>query len=130
VVFPFQLHPRPELLERHARQGTGPRTLTTKIIGALTRRDPTGATASPLEHAPEQGYEQLPEPLSQAECCVLSLLQTSLSAPEIARELYVSVNTVRTHTGTCTTSSAPIAAWRPSTGPVPSDCSHPRCSGR
>jgi LuxR family transcriptional regulator, maltose regulon positive regulatory protein len=98
VVFPFQLHPRPELLERHARQGTGHRTLTTKIIGALTRRDPTGATASPLEHAPEQAYEQLPEPLSQAECRVLSLLQTSLSAPEIARELYVSVNTVRTHT--------------------------------
>jgi LuxR family transcriptional regulator, maltose regulon positive regulatory protein len=25
------------------------------------------------------------------------LLQTSLSAPEIARELYVSVNTIRTH---------------------------------
>jgi DNA-binding CsgD family transcriptional regulator len=41
--------------------------------------------------------EQLPEPLSQAEARVLRLLPTSLSAPEIARELYVSVNTVRTH---------------------------------
>lgn len=37
------------------------------------------------------------EPLSQAEARVLRFLQTSLSAPEIARELYVSVNTVRTH---------------------------------
>jgi LuxR family maltose regulon positive regulatory protein len=41
--------------------------------------------------------EQLAEPLSQAEARVLRFLQTSLSAPEIARELYVSVNTVRTH---------------------------------
>ena len=41
--------------------------------------------------------EQLPEPLSQAEARVLRFLQTSLSAPEIARELYVSVNTIRTH---------------------------------
>jgi LuxR family maltose regulon positive regulatory protein len=41
--------------------------------------------------------EHLPEPLSQAEARVLRFLQTSLSAPEIARELYVSVNTIRTH---------------------------------
>ena len=41
--------------------------------------------------------EQLPEALSQAEARVLRFLQTSLSAPEIAGELYVSVNTVRTH---------------------------------
>jgi LuxR family transcriptional regulator, maltose regulon positive regulatory protein len=41
--------------------------------------------------------EQLPEPISQAEARVLRFLPTSLSAPEIARELYVSVNTVRTH---------------------------------
>jgi ATP/maltotriose-dependent transcriptional regulator MalT len=37
------------------------------------------------------------EPISQAEARVLRLLQTGLSAPEIARELYVSVNTIRTH---------------------------------
>ena len=50
---------------------------------------PTAPAAGPPEH--------LPEPLSQAEARVLRFLQTSLSAPEIARELYVSVNTVRTH---------------------------------
>jgi LuxR family transcriptional regulator, maltose regulon positive regulatory protein len=48
--------------------------------------------------APAAGRpEHLPEPLSQAEARVLRFLQTSLSAPEIARELYVSVNTIRTH---------------------------------
>ena len=50
---------------------------------------PTAPAAGPPEH--------LPEPLSQAEARVLRFLQTSLSAPEIARELYVSVNTIRTH---------------------------------
>jgi LuxR family transcriptional regulator, maltose regulon positive regulatory protein len=97
LVFPFQLHPRPELLEHHARQGTEHRTLTTKIIGALTGGNPAAAVGPPGP-APEHPYDQLPEPLSQAEARVLSLLQTSLSVPEIARELYVSVNTVRTHT--------------------------------
>jgi LuxR family maltose regulon positive regulatory protein len=51
------------------------------------------APAAPAACPPEQ----LPEPLSQAEARILRFLQTSLSAPEIARELYVSVNTVRTH---------------------------------
>ncbi len=37
------------------------------------------------------------EPLSQSEVRVLRYLPTNLSAPEIARELSLSVNTVRTH---------------------------------
>ena len=40
---------------------------------------------------------RLAEPLSQGETRVLRYLPTNLSAPEIARELSVSVNTVRTH---------------------------------
>jgi LuxR family maltose regulon positive regulatory protein len=40
---------------------------------------------------------RLAEPLSQGETRVLRFLPTSLSAPEIARELPVSVNTVRAH---------------------------------
>jgi LuxR family transcriptional regulator, maltose regulon positive regulatory protein len=39
----------------------------------------------------------LTEPLSQGEIRVLRYLPTNLSAPEIARELSVSVHTVRTH---------------------------------
>jgi LuxR family transcriptional regulator, maltose regulon positive regulatory protein len=38
------------------------------------------------------------EPLSQRELDVLRLLGTYLSGPDIARELMVSLNTLRTHT--------------------------------
>jgi LuxR family transcriptional regulator, maltose regulon positive regulatory protein len=89
LLFPFLLHPASELLERHALQHTAHPALIRKIISALRGRTP----AAPAPGPPEQ----LPEPLSQAEARVLRLLQTSLSAPEIARELYVSVNTIRTH---------------------------------
>ncbi|HPU04615.1 MAG TPA: LuxR C-terminal-related transcriptional regulator, partial [Rhodoglobus sp.] len=39
-----------------------------------------------------------PELLSERELDVLRLLATELSGPEIARQLYVSLNTMRTHT--------------------------------
>ena len=85
----------PELLERHARQRTAHPALIRKIIGALGGRT---SAAPAAQAAPAAGPpEHLPEPLSQAETRVLRFLQTSPSAPEIARELYVSVNTVRTH---------------------------------
>ena len=89
LLFPFLLHPVPELLERHARQRTAHPALIWKIISVLGERTPAAPAASPPEH--------LLEPLSQAEARVLRFLPTSLSAPEIARELYVSVNTIRTH---------------------------------
>jgi LuxR family maltose regulon positive regulatory protein len=37
------------------------------------------------------------EPLSESEIRVLRYLPTNLTGPEIAGELYVSVNTVKTH---------------------------------
>ncbi len=40
----------------------------------------------------------LVEPLSSRELDVLRLLRSELSGPDIARELVVSLNTVRTHT--------------------------------
>ena len=40
----------------------------------------------------------LVDPLSQRELDVLRLLGTDLSGPDIARELVLSLNTVRTHT--------------------------------
>lgn len=58
--------------------------------GAARRQAPSAA-------GPETGPAPL-EPLSARERDVLRLLATDLSGPEIARELYVSVNTVRTHT--------------------------------
>ena len=42
--------------------------------------------------------QRLVDPLSQRELAVLRLLGSDLSGPEIARELVVSLNTVRTHT--------------------------------
>jgi LuxR family maltose regulon positive regulatory protein len=89
LLFPFLLHPAPELLERHAGHRTAHPALIRKIISALGGGTPAVPAARPAE--------LLPEPLSQAETRVLRFLPTSLSAPEIARELYVSVNTVRTH---------------------------------
>ena len=42
--------------------------------------------------------QDLIEPLSDRERDVLRLLRSDLSGPEIARELVVSLNTLRTHT--------------------------------
>ena len=42
--------------------------------------------------------QSLSEPLSQRELEVLLLLDSELTGPEIARELYVTLNTLRTHT--------------------------------
>ena len=47
--------------------------------------------------SPPAGPRRLREPLSHAEARVLRYLPTKLSAPEIADELYLSVNTVKTH---------------------------------
>ena len=53
--------------------------------GGLRRQDPPSAGA-------------LADPLSDRELEVLRLLDSELTGPEIARQLYVSVNTLRTHT--------------------------------
>jgi LuxR family maltose regulon positive regulatory protein len=104
LLFPFLLHPVPELLDRHARQHPAHSALIRKIISMLGGPPPAAPAAAPLQQlvplqrpAPAQHGLHLVEPLSQAETRVLRFLPTSLSAPEIARELYVSVNTVRTH---------------------------------
>ena len=85
----FLLHPAPGLLERHARHAHRARR--------PDRRDPqpAGRDASPRRR-PAEPRPPL-EPLSDSEIRVLRYLPTNLSAPEIASELYVSTNTVRTH---------------------------------
>jgi LuxR family maltose regulon positive regulatory protein len=84
----FLLHPVPGLLERHARHRTSHAALTAQILSL-----PAGRTPAP----PRAGPRPPLEPLSKSELRVLRYLPTNLSAPEIAGELYVSLNTVRTH---------------------------------
>jgi LuxR family maltose regulon positive regulatory protein len=56
------------------------------------------AAAGGTEPARSGGAERLIEPLSRREVAVLRLLATDLGGPDIARQLVVSLNTVRTHT--------------------------------
>jgi LuxR family transcriptional regulator, maltose regulon positive regulatory protein len=89
----FLLHPAPVLLERHARRAPGRGALITHILSLL--RD---ASLPPMRSARTGPSEpRLRDSLSQAELRVLRYLPTSLSVAEIAGQLYLSVNTVRTH---------------------------------
>ena len=88
LLFPFLYDPEPGLLDRHRRGGTAHAGLIAEILNVLAGQKP----GSPLA-----GPQHLREPLSHAEARVLRYLPTKLSAPEIAGELYLSVNTVKTH---------------------------------
>jgi LuxR family maltose regulon positive regulatory protein len=83
----FLLHPAPGLLQRQAGHGTAHAALIADILSLLAGRKlaPPPAGPPPLE------------PLSDSEIRVLRYLPTNLTGPEIAGELYVSHNTVRTH---------------------------------
>ena len=83
----FLLRPAPDLFERQARQRTAHASLIAEIRSLLAARlaSPTG------------GPQPLREPLTDSELRVLRYLPTNLSAPEIASELSISWNTVKTH---------------------------------
>jgi LuxR family maltose regulon positive regulatory protein len=87
LLSPFLIFPVPGLLERHRRH-TGHAALITDILDLLA-----GNRLPP----PRNEAEPLHEPLSESETRVLRYLPTNLSAPEIAGELHLSVNTVKTH---------------------------------
>jgi LuxR family maltose regulon positive regulatory protein len=75
------------------------------LFGALLERHPAVADQWPVprprtsaESAPERVITRvLPEPLTQRELTILRFLGTSMSITEIADELCLSVNTVKTH---------------------------------
>jgi LuxR family transcriptional regulator, maltose regulon positive regulatory protein len=88
ALTPFLLSSSPGLLDRHARHHTAHASLLAAIRAMLD-----GAQPGPPSPEPQP----LPEPLSGSEIRVLRYLPTHLNAPEIARELYISPNTVKTH---------------------------------
>jgi LuxR family transcriptional regulator, maltose regulon positive regulatory protein len=88
LLFPFLYDPAPDLLDRHRRSGTAHARLIAEILDVLAGSQPG---------AQPPGPRRLREPLSHAETRVLRYLPTKLSTPEIADELYLSVNTVKTH---------------------------------
>jgi LuxR family transcriptional regulator, maltose regulon positive regulatory protein len=93
MLLPFLIHPAPGLLERHARQHAAHAPLIAEILGLLAGETP----ASPAAGLSSAGPRPLLEPLSKSELRVLRYLPSHLSAPEIANELRVSANTVKTH---------------------------------
>jgi LuxR family maltose regulon positive regulatory protein len=75
----------------------------TGLLEAAERRPTAGDHARRLAHAAYRKSAVPPrvldaESLSEREVEVLRLLATTLSGPEIAGQLFVSVNTLRTHT--------------------------------
>ncbi|HUA45014.1 MAG TPA: LuxR C-terminal-related transcriptional regulator [Solirubrobacteraceae bacterium] len=88
LLLPFLLHPTPELLERHSRLRSTHASLISEIQNLLAGRTPA---------ARPENVEPLQEPLSETELRVLRYLPTNLRGPEIAAELFVSLNTIRAH---------------------------------
>jgi LuxR family transcriptional regulator, maltose regulon positive regulatory protein len=76
-----------ELLERHPRHRTAHGALLSTILDALRGSSPE----------PERRAAALRDELTEAELRVVRYLPSNLKASEIAAELYVSPNTVRTH---------------------------------
>jgi LuxR family maltose regulon positive regulatory protein len=94
MLIQFLLDPAPGLLERHAKQRTVHTALIADILSLLAGTSLPEAVSSAARPAAPRS---LREPLSQAESRVLRYLPTGLSVTEVADQLYLSVNTVRTH---------------------------------
>ncbi len=84
-----------QLLREASARGITP-DYTGKLLAAFEAQQPSSAGEPPLLTSP--AVQRITEPLSQRELEVLRLFKTELSGPEIARELVISLSTVRTHT--------------------------------
>jgi LuxR family maltose regulon positive regulatory protein len=87
LVLPFILVPVRDIVERLPRHRTAHATLRQTILDVLAGSAPPSGG-----HAPA-----LREELSEAELRVVRYLPSNLKAPEIASELFLSTNTIRTH---------------------------------
>ena len=87
IILPFALAPVRAMLARVPRHRTAHATLLTTILDLLSGRSPK--SRDKLRAAVDE--------LSEAELRVVRYLPSNLRAPEIAAELFVSANTIRTH---------------------------------
>lgn len=78
--------PMEELLRHQIRAGTAHRAIVGELLDAFADRAPVARHVAPLL-----------EPLSEREQAILRYLPTALSNREIAAELFVTTNTVKTH---------------------------------
>ena len=79
--------PLKSLLRRRIRHGTRHRAFAGELLNTLEQGSPEDRPRGPV----------LLEPLSDRELAVLRFLPTMMSNSEIAAEMFVSVNTVKTH---------------------------------
>ena len=87
LILPFTIIPVDGLLERYPRHRTSHAAFLSTILDVLA-----GKAAGPSREA-----DPLLDELSAAELRVVRYLPSNLKAPEIAAELFVSTNTIRTH---------------------------------
>jgi LuxR family maltose regulon positive regulatory protein len=87
LVLPFAMAGGLELLKRHPHHATAHGQLLTDIVDILAGERQTR----------DEDVPQPTEPLSESELRVLRYLPSNLTTPELANELFVSVNTVKTH---------------------------------
>jgi LuxR family maltose regulon positive regulatory protein len=88
LIFPFAMTAAADLLDALPHHQTAHAALLADVVDVLRNR------------AAPSGERELLSPLAElspSELRVLRYLPTNLTRPEIARELYVSVNTVNTH---------------------------------
>jgi len=104
VLVPFLFHRAPELLERHARHCPAHAALIARILTLRPEAPAPGGLPGAPEILPRAGGSpressapDVTQPLSEAEIRVLRYLPLDLSVPEIAGQLSLSVNTIRTH---------------------------------
>ena len=88
VILPFLTFADPALFERHPVERTAHRAFLLEVRDLVSNQRSGSALG--------QG-RILGEPLSKSEARLLRYLPTNLTGPEIARELYLSANTVKTH---------------------------------
>jgi len=86
--YPFVVYAAPHLLQRHSLDVTPHRGLLSEILDLVAGKTPRMAAGEP---------QPLRDPLTESETRVLRYLPTNLSTPEIATELHLSANTVKTH---------------------------------